>query len=271
MSEHGLRADEIDTSRAHPARMYDYYLGGKDNYEVDREAAERVRAAMPNVMDAARVNRAFMHRAVRAVVGGGIRQIIDIGTGIPTAPNTHEIAQGIAPETRVAFVDNDPIVGVHANARLRGVGATGFALADIRDPAAVLGHPVVKNLIDFDEPIALMLLAVLHFVKDDEDPWRIVATLRDALPAGSVLVLSHVTGDVRVGLADQDERLTEAVHAYDKATSPIALRPVPQIRAFFEGFEVEEPGVVTCAEWRPDPDTWNEAPIGFYGGVGRKL
>jgi hypothetical protein len=238
---------------------------------VDREAAERVRAAMPNVMDAARVNRAFMHRAVRAVVRGGIRQIVDIGTGIPTAPNTHEIAQAVAPETRVAYVDNDPIVGVHANARLRGVGATGFALADIRDPEAVFRHPVVENLIDFDQPIALVLLAVLHFLKDEEEPWRIVATLRDALPAGSVMVLSHTTGDVKVGLADQDERLAEAVHVYDGATAAITLRPVPQIRAFFEGFEVEEPGVVTCAEWRPDPDTWNEAPIGFYGGVGRKL
>jgi hypothetical protein len=271
MTEQGLRADQIDTSRAHPARMYDYYLGGKDNYEVDRIAAEKVRAAMPNVMDAARVNRAFMQRAVRAVVGGGIRQIIDIGTGIPTSPNTHEIAQAIDPQTSVAYVDNDPIVGVHANARLRGVGATGFVLADIRDPRAVLEHPTVRSLIDFERPIGLNLLAVMHFVRDEEDPWGIVAALRDALPAGSVMILSHVTADVRVGLADQDDRLKEAVHVYEGATSSITLRPIPQIRAFFDGFEVEEPGVVTCAEWRPDPDTWNEAPIGFYGGVGRKV
>src|SRR5450755_2136012 len=181
--EPGFAAAEIDTSRPHPARMYDAYLGGKDNYAVDRKAVRRVLRAAPEIRDTARANRAFLQRAVRFLVGeAGIRQIIDIGTGIPAVGNVHQVAEEIAPGTRVAYVDNDPIVHVHANALLTGSGTTRIVLADLREPDAILRHPKIAELIDFGQPVGLLLVAILHFITDDEHPARIVATLRDALP-----------------------------------------------------------------------------------------
>lgn len=262
MSDRGVPADKIDTGRPHPARMYDYWLGGRDNYEIDRDAAERVLATMPRMRDAIHGNRAFLRRAVRAVVEGGVRQIIDIGTGIPTPPNTHEVAQQIAP-TRVAYVDNDPIVGVHAQARLLGTTDTGFALADLREPEAILEHPVVKSLIDFEQPVALLLVAVLHFITDYEEPARIVRVLREALPSGSWLVLTHGTNDTTV------HDTSEAVNVYKSATATLNLRPREQVLGFFEGFDLVEPGLVTIAEWRPESDA-EITRFGIYGGVGRK-
>ncbi len=262
MSDRGVPADKIDTGRPHPARMYDYWLGGKDNYEIDRDAAERVLASMPRIRDGILENRAFLRRAVRAVVEGGVRQIIDIGTGIPTPPNTHEVAQQIAP-TRVAYVDNDPIVGVHAQARLLDTKDTGFALADLREPQAILEHPMVRSLIDFEQPVALLLVAVLHFITDYEEPARIVGQLRDALPPGSWLVLTHGTGDTAV------HDTSEAVNVYKNATATLNLRPRKQVLGFFEGFDLVEPGLVTIAEWRPEPDA-EITRFGIYGGVGRK-
>jgi hypothetical protein len=263
MSDRGIPAFQLDTGRPHPARMYDYWLGGRDNYEVDRDAAERVLATQPRMRDGIRENRAFLRRAVRAVVEGGVRQIIDIGTGIPTSPNTHEVAQSVAPDTRVAYVDNDPIVGVHAQARLTSAEGTGFALADLRDPIGVLEQPAVRSLIDFDQPVALLLVAVLHFVTDREQPERIVATLRDALPSGSWLVLTHGTNDTAV------HDTSDTVAVYRNATATLNLRPRKQVAGFFDGFELVEPGLVTISEWRPE----RELPItkfGIYGGVGRK-
>src|SRR6266566_3062642 len=186
--EPGFAASEIDTSRPHPARMYDAYLGGKDNYAADREAVRQVLRAAPELRDTARANRAFLRRAVRFLVGeAGIRQLIDIGTGIPTAGNVHEVAEEIAPGTHVVYIDNDPIVNVHANALLTGSGTTRIVLADLREPEKILRHPKVGELIDFAEPVGLLLVAVLHFLTDDENPMGIVATLRDALPTGSYL------------------------------------------------------------------------------------
>ena len=263
MNDRGFPASKIDTGRPHPARMYDYWLGGRDNYEVDRDAAERVLASMPRMRDGIRENRAFLRRAVRAVVEGGVRQIIDIGTGIPTSPNTHEVAQAVAPETRVAYVDNDPIVGVHAQARLTGAKGTGFALADLRDPIGVLENPIVKSLIDFDQPVAVLLVAVLHFVTDLERPERIVATLRDTLPSGSWLVLTHGTSDTAV------HDTSEAVAVYRNATATLNLRPRRQVLGFFDGFELVEPGLVTISEWRPEPEA-QITKFGIFGGVGRK-
>lgn len=263
MSDRGFSASEIDTGRPHPARMYDYWLGGRDNYEVDRDAAERALAASPRIRDAIRANRAFMRRAVRAVVESGARQIIDIGTGIPTSPNTHEVAQAIAPDARVAYIDNDPIVGVHAQARLTGANGTGFALADLRDPAGLLKNPVVKSVIDFDQPVAVLLVAVLHFITDLEQPAQIVATLRDALPSGSWLALTHGTSDTAV------HDTTEAVAVYRNATATLNLRPHRQVLGFFDGFELVEPGLVTISEWRPEPDA-QITKFGIFGGVGRK-
>ncbi|MER5300796.1 SAM-dependent methyltransferase [Streptomyces lasiicapitis] len=254
---------EIDTTRPHPARIYDYLLGGKDNYEVDRRAGEALAAAAPEARIGVRANRAFLQRAVRHVVGSGVRQILDIGTGLPTSPNVHETAQETAPDVRVAYVDNDPIVHAHANALLSSSGTSSTVLADLRDPQAVVDHPDVRKVIDFDEPVALLLVAVLHFLTDAEQPRRIVADLRDALPAGSFLVLSHATGDFA------DRRAAQAV--YSKATATLNLRSRAEVEPFFDGFELVEPGLAQVPFWRPDaPPPARSGEIGFYGGVARK-
>src|ERR1700691_5375807 len=175
----GFAASEIDTSRPHPARMYNAYLDGKDNYPVDREAVRRILRSWPEVRLIARANRAFLQRAVRFLAGeAGIRQFIDIGTGIPSAGNVHEVAGRAAPDARVVYVDNDPIVHVHANALLTGTGSTDIVLADLRDPAGILADPRVRELIDFTRPVALLLVAILHFITDEEEPAPIVAALR---------------------------------------------------------------------------------------------
>ncbi|MET8975621.1 SAM-dependent methyltransferase [Streptomyces sp. NPDC004539] len=257
---------KIDTSRPHPARMYDYFLGGKDNYPVDQEAAERFIAAAPEVKVAVRANRAFMRRAVRHVVGeGGVRQILDIGTGLPTEPNVHQIAREIAPETRVAYVDNDPIVGTHSMALLDDDEGISVVLADLRDPRAILDHPDVRKVIDLDEPVALLLVAVLHFVKDDEDPNALMTTLLDALPTGSYLILTHATVDFHA------DRRENAVAIYKNASATMNPRPHAEVLRFFDGLTLLEPGLVTVPTWRPDeaPDP-ALPPIGFYGGVARK-
>jgi hypothetical protein len=267
--EPGFAASEIDTSRPHPARMYDAYLGGKDNYAVDREAVRQVLRVFPEVRAMARANRAVMQRAVRFLAGeAGIRQFIDIGTGIPSAGNVHEVAGQVAPGARVVYVDNDPIVHVHANALLTGSGATAIVLADLRAPGAILGHPKVRELIDFSEPVALLLIAVAHFLTDEEDPSGIIAVLRDALPAGSYLALSHGTADFHPpGTAGQ------AAAGYGKAAAPLVLRAHARVSAFFDGFELVEPGLVQAPLWRPDgkpPRPKDLAKIGIYAGVGHK-
>jgi len=263
VSDRGIPAELIDTGRPHPARMYDYWLGGRDNYEVDRDAAERVLATLPRMRDAIRENRAFLRRAVRVVAESGVRQFIDVGTGIPTSPNTHEVARQVAPDARVAYIDNDPIVGVHATARLIDAPGTGFALADLRDPEGILRHPVIRSLIDFDEPVALLLVAVLHFVTDAEGPQQIVRTLADALPRGSWLVLTHGTNDTAV------HDTADAVKVYKGATATLNLRPHSEVLDLFEGFELVEPGLVTISEWRPNAES-DVTRFGIFGGVGRK-
>lgn len=276
-AEHaGFTAEEIDTSRPHPARMYDYYLGGRDNYEVDRVAADRVIEVHPQVRTSACANRDFLRRAVRTLVAGGIRQLIDIGTGIPTSPNTHEVARAVDPAARVVYVDNDPIVATHAGARLTATEGTGFVLADIRDPQALLGHPTVRALIDFDQPVALLLVAVLHFVRDDEDPAGLIAALAEALPAGSHLVLSHATGEpyeaYPEGRTDVHAR-DGVINVYKNATATLNLRTKKEIEALFGPFTPLEPGVVRVPLWHsegevPGPEELNN--IIFYGAVGRK-
>jgi hypothetical protein len=267
VTDHGFSPDEIDTSRPHPARMYDYYLGGRDNYQVDRAAAERVIQEIPEIRHTARANRAFMRRAVRFVVDSGVRQILDIGTGIPTSPNIHEIAHALSPDVRVVYLDNDPIVASHAGARLTGTGNTGFALADVRKPESVLEHPAVRKLIDFDEPVALLLVALLHFVRDEEEPGRIVATLGEALPKGSHFVLSHATTDFH------PDGFPASVKVYEKAAATLNPRSHTEILPYFDGFELLEPGLVQVPLWRPDgplPSAGELGKIGFYGGVGLK-
>ncbi|MFE0491769.1 SAM-dependent methyltransferase [Streptomyces griseoaurantiacus] len=261
----GAPSYTIDTSKPHPARMYDYFLGGKDNYEVDQEAAEQFMKAAPEVRDGVRANRYFMHRAVRHVVAeGGVRQILDIGTGLPTEPNVHQIARAVAPETRVAYVDNDPIVSAHSRA-LMDQDDTSVVLADLRDPRGVLDHPEVRRVIDFDRPVAVLLVAIVHFLSEAQDPDGIVATLRDALPTGSYLVLSHATGDLH-----EDHR-EDAAAIYRRATASMNLRPHSRILDFFGDFTLVEPGLVTVPDWRPDKPAKDGAPpIGIYGGVARK-
>ncbi|MFE1312869.1 SAM-dependent methyltransferase [Streptomyces sp. NPDC058755] len=259
----GFSVGEIDTSRPHPARIYDYLLGGKDNYDVDRRAGDELAAAAPEVRMGLQANRAFLRRAVRYLVSSGIRQILDIGTGLPTSPNVHEIAHELAPDARVAYVDNDPIVAAHANALLSSSGATSVVLADVRDPQAIVNHPEVRRAIDFDRPVALLLVAVLHFLTDAEKPAQAVAALRDALPADSFLVLSHATGDFA------DRSAAQAV--YNKATATLNLRSRAEVEGFFGGFELVEPGLAQVPFWRPDtPPPPRSAEIGFYGGVARK-
>ncbi|MFF5183026.1 SAM-dependent methyltransferase [Streptomyces sp. NPDC000345] len=258
---------KIDTSKPHPARMYDYFLGGKDNYEVDQEAAEQFIKAAPEVREAVRANRRFMHRAVRHVVAeGGVRQILDIGTGLPTEPNVHQIARAVAPETRVAYVDNDPIVSAHSRTLLDDDDTnTAVVLADLRDPRAILAHPEVRKVIDFDQPVALLLVAILHFVTEAEDPDGIVATLLDALPAGSYLVLSHATVDIH------DTEREDAVKVYNNATATMNPRGRGRVLDFFGDLELVDPGLVLVPDWRPDeaPEP-GATPIGIYGGVARK-
>ena len=264
--DEGYPVEKIDTSKPHTARMYDYYLGGRDNYQVDREAAQRVIDLYPDAVVWARANRDFMQRAVRFLVESGVRQIIDVGTGVPTSPNAHEVAHAVSKDVRVAYVDNDLIVATHAEARLLGTGNTGFFLADLRDPAGILEHPTIGELIDFDQPVALMLVAVLHFIRDDDDPAGLVAALRDALPKGSHLVLSHGTNDFR-------PRVTEVFDVYDKATAPLVTRSHEEIMGLLDGFELLDPGLVQAPLWRPEkPPTPKEvAGIDVYGVVGRKM
>jgi hypothetical protein len=261
---------EIDTSRPHPARMYDYYLGGKDNFAADREAVEKVAASFPSIRTTARENRAFLGRAVRYVAAeAGIRQFLDIGTGLPSAGNVHEVAQSVAPSSRVVYADNDPLVLAHARALLNSgpEGRTAYIHADLRDPQAILSHPVTRDVLDFTKPVALILVAVLQFIYDEEKPRDIITTLLDALPAGSYLIASQVTGEHDpVGTA-------EAVRTYRERGIPNQPRDSDDFaRLAFTGLELVPPGVVLVSEWRRDQPGPRPSPaeVSFYGGVARK-
>jgi hypothetical protein len=269
----GFEAVEIDTTRPNPARMYDYLLGGYDNYEADRIAAEQVIAAMPETRRAARELRTFMHRVVRFMADEGIRQFLDIGSGLPTTPNVHEIAGAIAPGVRVAYIDNDPIVRVHAQSRLANTGDNIFVLADLREPQTIMEDAALRDLFDLDQPIGLLLGAVLYYLSDEDEPGRIIATLRDMLPAGSYIAASHVTND----LAPPEElaELAAIGPVMDRSTAPMTVRTEPEFRAFFDGFELVEPGLVQISRWRPELATEADgAPQGkgvyAFGAVGRK-
>ena len=240
---------DLRTDIPHPARMYDYFLGGKDNFPADREAAEKALAISPAFRTGALANRGFLQRAVRYVTQQGIRQFLDIGTGIPTAGSTHQIAAEVSPDVRVAYLDNDPIVLVHGRALLAGAGrGTATVIrADLRDPEGILKNPEVREVLDFDKPIALMLVAILHFVRDEEDPVGIVRRLMDALPSGSRLVLSHTTGDFAT-----PEQVEQARALYANSAAQLTPRTKDQIATFFEGLELDDPGLVTASMWHPD-------------------
>jgi hypothetical protein len=253
---------EIDTGTPHPARMYDYFLGGKDNFPADRKAADMLLAVAPEARDLARQNRAFLQRAVRFLAGeAGIRQFIDIGTGIPTQGNVHEVAHALAPDARVVYVDNDPIVLTHSRALLAGHNTT-IVQGDLREPDAILDQPAVWQVIDFDQPVAILLVAILHFIKDEEGPDRIVARLRDAMAPGSYLVVSHGTGDFN------PDATPTAARAYGRSASQLSPRTHAEVLRYFDGLELLEPGLVPVSMWRPDGDI--PETKGVYGGVGRR-
>ncbi|HEY3867590.1 MAG TPA: SAM-dependent methyltransferase [Actinocrinis sp.] len=262
----------VDTSKPNPARMYDYFLGGYDNYEADREAGDEVLARAPEFRPGARATRAFMHRAVRFMAEQGMHQFLDIGTGMPTAPNVHDTVRTVHPDARVVYVDNDPIVRVHGQARLSRAGSTYFVEADLREPERILNDPGVRALIDFGEPVGLVLSSVMHFVEDRDDPAGIVARLRDALVPGSYMTLSHITAD----FSSKQEEILTAAGVYDKTTARMLMRSKKQVLPMFDGFELVEPGLVQLSRWRPNgpvvPNS-DELDIGIigYGGVGRKI
>jgi len=261
----GLTPPGVDTSKPHPARMYDYFLGGTDHYPADRAAAEAMLRVAPDTRASVRGNRAFLQRVVQYLIGeAGVRQVIDIGAGLPAAGNVHEIAQRIAPGTRVAYVDNDPVVHAHAAAMLAGDSSASAVLADLRDPGTILGNPALRELIDFTEPVAVLLIAILHFFLDADDPGRIVATIRDGLPPGSYLAVSHGTQDFH------DPAQVQAGTAVYAKAAPVVLRSHQQVSGFFDGFDLIEPGVVQVPLWRPDhePTAGELATVAIYGGVG---
>ena len=258
------RADALDTSVPHSARLWNYLLGGKDNFAADRQAAEQVLAFMPELVQSARFNREFLGRAVRHLAGDlGIRQFLDIGTGLPTANNTHEVAQAVAPESRVVYVDNDPMVLVHARALLTSSpeGATDYIEADVRDPEHILAE--AHRTLDFTRPIAIMLLGIMNFVVDDDEAVRIVRRLVDAVPAGSYLVVSHPTREVNPEAVDRALAMWN-----DGGAATMAVRTPQEIARYFDGLEILEPGLVTCSRWRPDGN--DTTPTSEYSAVGRK-
>ena len=259
-------ARRVDITVAHISRVYDYWLGGKDNFAVDRIAAERVIAAYPDIVRSARGNRAFLGRAVRYLVGeAGVRQFLDIGTGLPAADNTHEVAQSEAPECRVVYVDNDPVVLSHAKALLASGpdGATAYVDADLRDPETILA--AAAEVLDFSRPVAVMLVAILQHIGDQDDPYGIVARLLAEIPSGSYLALSHPARDIHAAaMAEIADRMNKLV------AEKVTFRTRAEVLRFFDGLELVEPGLVPVPRWRPASHLDAAGPTVMWGGVGRK-
>jgi hypothetical protein len=276
VSSQGVAGDwatRVNTSVPNPARIYDFLLGGKDNYPADREVAEQLLALAPVARAVVHDNRAFLRRAVRFLTQeAGIRQFIDLGSGLPTQGNVHEVAQAVAPDARVVYVDNDAMVVTHSRALLAGDNTLAVE-ADLRAPDLIVGNLEVRELVDFDQPIALLLVAILHFIPDEDDPLGIVRRFRDALPSGSYLALSHGTRDVPVRPDMSAEAMAEmgakVERLYQQTTAWIVTRTRGQVERFFDGFDLVDPGLVEIQRWRPD-DRHTMLPGGFYGGVGRK-
>ncbi|MFE2287493.1 SAM-dependent methyltransferase [Streptomyces sp. NPDC059443] len=265
----------IDISVPSVSRIYDYYLGGSHNFEVDRQAARRAMEFLPGLPKIMQANRAFMRRAVRYAVAQGVTQFLDIGSGIPTFGNVHEIAQAASPEARVVYVDHDPVAVAHSQAVLEGTERTGVVAADLRKPQEILTAPETGRVLDLSRPVALMLVAVLHFLEDSDAPYAAVAELRDALAPGSLLILTHASYE---GIPLPEEVAGGAVGVYRDIRNPLVMRSGEQIEGFFEGFDLIEPGLVAMPNWRPDgpegPEggAVDEDPFAFSGfaGVGRK-
>lgn len=266
---------DIDTSRPHSARMYDYYLGGKDHFEVDKQAAETVAAVYPGIFVCARENRSFMHRATRVLAREhGIRQWLDIGTGIPTEPNLHQVAQSVVPDARVVYADNDPLVLKYAERLMRSTsqGRTAYIEADVKDPTFLLNAPILSEVLNLNEPVALSLNALMHFITDQQDPYGIVNRLLDALPSGSALALSHCTPDF--------DPLTwqKVTDVYTNAGTAVQFRSRADVARFFDGLELLDPGITIGHRWRPDASSADgtaaepptDAQVSLWTGVGIK-
>ncbi len=263
--DEGAEPPAFDTSMAHPARVYNYLLGGKDNYQADRAAAEEIISISPSVLPTVRANRAFLRRAVQYLAGeAGIRQFLDVGTGLPSAENTHQIAQEIAPDSRIVYVDNDPIVLAHARALLTSTreGATAYVHADARDTGTIL-HEAAETL-DFSQPVAVMLLCIMQYVPDSAGPHQIVASLMAGMAPGSYLALSDTTRDVA------PEEMATGAAKYNARLGPSQFTPrtVAELSRFFDGLELVEPGLVPLPQWRALARTADRIPA--YAGLGRK-
>jgi len=258
----------FDTTVSHSARIWNYWLGGKDNYAVDRQAGDRVAAMLPSIVEQARADRAFLGRAIRYLAGeAGIRQFLDIGTGLPTADNTHEVAQRVAPESRIVYADNDPLVLVHARALLTSTpeGVCDYVEGDLHEPDKILTE--AARTLDFDQPVGLMLLGILHHISDTDEAYSIVRRLMGALVPGSFLTINHSTSAVH------GEAMEEAVRHWNLVGKPpMTLRTPEQITRFFDGLDLLEPGVVSCSRWRPDPGPEGDQPaeVDEFCGVARK-
>jgi len=257
----------IDTTVSHSARIWNYWLGGKDNYQVDREVGEQILGFVPELVRSARADRQFLLRAVQYLAGKeGIRQFLDIGTGLPTADNTHQVAQRVAPDSRIVYVDNDPLVLVHARALLTSTpqGACDYLEADARDPGAILRG--AARTLDLAQPVAIMMLGILNFVLDDSEAQSVVRQLLDGVPPGSYLAISHPTTEVDA------EPMTQAVQFWNQqGSAQMTLRTREEIARFFDGTDLADPGVVSCSRWRPDHDQTGEiAEVTHFCGVARK-
>jgi S-adenosyl methyltransferase len=263
--DEAAEAPTFDTSVAHIARVYNYWLGGKENYAADRAAGDRTMAEFPGIVASARGNRAFLRRAVRFLVTeAGIRQFLDVGTGIPASDNTHEVAQSLAPESRIVYVDNDPVVLAHARALLTSTreGVTDYLEADMREPGPILAR--AAQTLDFSRPVAVMLFAVLQLLSDDDQAHRVVSDLLAAVPSGSYLALSHPTSDLQRG------QVTAMVSQLNTLVAEkVTTRSQDQVARFFTGLELVEPGLVNVSEWRPDAGP-ARAPAALWVGVARK-
>ncbi|HEY9524544.1 MAG TPA: SAM-dependent methyltransferase [Thermopolyspora sp.] len=257
----------IDVTIPSVARMYDYYLGGKDNFAADREAAGKIIAAVPSARDSARRNREFLGRAVRFAAESGIRQFLDIGAGLPTQENVHQVALRTAPDSRVVYVDNDPIVLVHGRALLADNRQTTVIQGDLHDPDAILNDPKLTAHLDLDRPMAVLLVAILHFIPDEDEATSIVARIRERLAPGSLLILSHIYD---AGYDDEAIRVGSQVYSRT-ATGSLSARSPERVAAYFAGMELVEPGVVPVESWRPEIDdiAINPAPSGVLGAVAR--
>ena len=258
---------EADLDRPNPARVYDYFLGGTHNVAADRELAAQILRALPDAQLAVQANRAFLRRAVLYCMQAGIRQFLDLGSGIPTVGNVHEVAQRAQAQCRVVYVDIEPVAVAQSQAILAGNDQAAVLQADVADPDRILGDPELHRLLDLRQPVAVLMVAVLPFISDASDPYRIVARFRDALSSGSYLVISHGTSDV------QPEGFAMLTERYRATGTSLTMRTRQQVQQFFTGFELVDPGLVFIQQWRPDPPDENEEHRGWsgiYGGVGRK-